>query len=100
MFETGFEDLKGQALRDFDGLRDAAAFSYQSRNVGAGAEVTVVLQPLDANADGHFFDLRNVFLPRHGELSPSVSQDNRLCKAIRHLPPAPGFHPSRAYSRH
>lgn len=100
MFETGFDDLAGQALRNFDGFRDTAAFSDQSRNVGAGAQVTVVLQPLDANADGYFFDLRNVFLPRHDELLPSVSQDNRLCKAIRHLPPALDFHPSRAYSRH
>ena len=88
MFETGFNDLAGQALRNFDGFRNAAAFSDQSGNVGAGAEVTVVLHPLDANADGYFFDLRNVFLPGHDGLSISAWQYNGDCKSIRHLTPA------------
>lgn len=80
MFETGFNDLAGQALRDFDGFCDAAAFSDQSRNVRAGAEVTILLQSLDADADGHFFDLCNVFLSGHDGLSLSFEKYIRLCR--------------------
>jgi hypothetical protein len=36
---AGFNNLSGKALSDFDGLREAAAFRYQSRNVRAGAQV-------------------------------------------------------------
>lgn len=88
MFETGFNDLPGQALRNFDGFRNAAAFSDQSRNVGAGAEVTVLLQSLDADADGYFFDLCNVFLSGHDGLSPATWKYNSDFMSIRHLPPA------------
>jgi len=36
---AGFNNFSGKTLSDFDGLGEAAAFRYQSRNVRAGAQV-------------------------------------------------------------
>jgi hypothetical protein len=36
---TRFNNFSGKTLSDFDGLGEAAAFRYQSRNVRAGAQV-------------------------------------------------------------
>jgi hypothetical protein len=36
---AGFNHFSGKTLSDFDGLDEAAAFRYQSRNVRAGTQV-------------------------------------------------------------
>jgi hypothetical protein len=39
MLTAGFNNSSGQTLSDFNGLGEAAAFRYQSRNVRAGTQV-------------------------------------------------------------
>lgn len=65
MFEAGFHDLAGETLSDLNCFSDTAALGDQSRNVGTRPEVATVLKLLDADADGHFFNFRDVLLPLH-----------------------------------
>jgi hypothetical protein len=66
VFPAGFHDFSGEALSDFDRFGNTAALGHQSRNVRAGTQIAAILQILNANANGHFFDFREVLLPLHG----------------------------------
>ena len=65
VLETGFHDFPCQSLSDLDGLGDAAAFGYQSRDVRAGGKVAAVFNLFHPDANGGFFYLREVFLAFH-----------------------------------
>ena len=65
---AGFNNFSSQTLSDFDGLGETAAFRYQSRNVRAGAQVPSPFQGLHSDADGYFFNIRQMHLSFHDAL--------------------------------
>jgi hypothetical protein len=65
---AGFHNLSREALSDFNGLREAAPFRYESRNVRTGTQIPPTLQGLHSYADGHFFHLRQMHFRLHDAL--------------------------------
>ena len=63
---AGFRNLSSQALRNFHGFRHASALRHQPRNVRTGAQVAAVVKVLYADANRHFLNFCQVFLPSHG----------------------------------
>ena len=62
MFEAGFNNLAGEALSDFDCLRNAATLGNESSNIRACAKKATVAKSFHTYADGYFFNLSEVFL--------------------------------------
>ncbi len=65
MLAAGFCDLASQPLRNFDCLSHASALRYQPWNIRTCSQVAAILEILHANADRHFLNFRQMFLPSH-----------------------------------
>ena len=65
MFTAGFNNLSSQPLSDLNRFSSAAPFRYQAGDVNAGSNVTAILKRFHTNANGHFFNLGQMFLFLH-----------------------------------
>ena len=80
---AGFNNLPGKTLSDFDSLREAAAFRYQSRNVRASAQVPSPSQRFHPDTDGHFFNVCQMHLSFHYALRCANSLYQTLRRRAR-----------------
>ena len=71
MLTAGFNDSPGKALRNLHGLRNAAALRHQARNVRTRTQIAATFQAFHPDADGHFLNLCQVFLPASWEITPN-----------------------------
>lgn len=62
---AGFNDFSRKALSNFKRFGNAAALSYEPWNIRACSEIAAILEVFNANADSHFLNFRQMFLPSH-----------------------------------
>src|SRR5208282_5713663 len=78
VFEPDFHHLASESLRNFDGFRNAAAFSNKSRNVGAGGQINSALEPPDSHSN------HNLVNPSHPLVSFCRHWGDLTSYSIRH----------------
>jgi hypothetical protein len=79
---AGFHNFSGKTLSDFNGLGNTAPFRYQSRNVRTGPQVPSPFHGLYSDADGYFFNIRQMHLSFHDALRNAQRLWHTLCRRV------------------